>query len=323
MLTYILFIIGFILLIKGAEVLVDGSVSIARRLNISDLAIGLTVVSIGSSSPELIVNIIASLKGSTELAIGNVLGSNIANILLGLGIAATVYHLKVQKNTVWKEIPFSLLTVMVIAFMANDVFIDGAKVSAITRSDGLVLLSFFIIFIYYIYSIGIINNVKEVEKLKQHSLLVASFMIFLGIVGLTFGGKWVVECAKAIGKDIGISEALVGLTIVAIGTSLPEIATSTVAAYKRNADIAVGNVVGSNIFNILWVLGLSSVINPIPFRNEFNVDILMVILATTSLFFILFIGKKHTIDRWKGIGFIIIYGIYILYLVNREIIINH
>ncbi len=316
MLSYILLIIGFLALIKGAAVLVDGASSIAKSLRVSDLVIGLTVVSMGSSAPELIVNIIASIRGNTDLAVGNVLGSNTANILLGIGVAATIYHLKVQKSTVWKEIPFSLLAILVMAVVANDALIDGSISSSITRADGLVLLLFFVIFLFYIYSLGS-GEVAESKGAKQHSMAVASLMIAAGLIGLTLGGKWVVDGAMAIGRSLGASEALIGLTVVALGTSLPEIVTSAVAAYKKNADIAVGNIVGSNIFNIFWVLGLVSLIRPIDFSPELNKDIMMVVLATTLLFVILFIGRKHTIEKWEGLGFIGIYVAYIAHLIYR------
>ncbi len=316
MTNYLIFIIGFVILVKGADLLVKGAVSVSRRLNISDLAIGLTVVSVGSSAPEMVVNIVASLKGSSEIALGNVLGSNIANILLGLGVASIIYPLRVKKSTTYKEIPFSLLAVLVLAIMANDAFLEGAPASAITRSDGLVLLSFFSIFLYYIYTIGI--GREEDEKIsKKYTLPISLLLIFLGICGLGIGGKWVVDGARAFVRDLGISEAFVGLTFVAFGTSLPEIVTSAVAAHRRNTDIAVGNVVGSNVFNIFWVLGLTSIIRPIQFRPELNADIIMVLLVTTFLFAILFVGKRHLIDRPKGIGFILLYFLYIGYLVYR------
>jgi cation:H+ antiporter len=319
MISYIFLIIGFALLVKGADILVDGATTVARRFGVSDLVIGLTVVSIGSSAPELIVNVIASLRGSTDLAVGNVLGSNTANILLGLGVAALIYNLKVQKSTVWKEIPFSLLAVLVMAVMANDALIDGRASSAITRGDGLVFLSFFLIFFYYVYSLGRKGGEGDEGESddKKRSMATALLMVAGGGIGLTLGGKWVVDGAMAIGRGLGASEALMGLTVVAIGTSLPEIATSAVAAYRKSADIAVGNVVGSNIFNIFWVLGLASLIRPIPFSPALNMDIIMVILATTLLFIILFVGRRHTIARWEGGGFIVLYAAYLAYLIHR------
>ncbi len=316
MISYLIFIIGFVVLVKGADLLVKGAASVARRLNVSDLVIGLTIVSVGSSAPEMVVNIVASIKGSSEIAFGNILGSNIANILLGLGIASTIHSLKVKRSTTYKEIPFSLLAVIVIAIMANDTFLTGAPVSSITRSDGLVLLCFFSIFLYYIYTINT-GRVEEEKELKEYKLPVSILLVILGIAGLGIGGKWVVDGAKVLMRDLGISEAFVGLTFIAFGTSLPEIVTSAVAAYRKKTDIAVGNVVGSNVFNVFWVLGVTSLIRPIQFRPELNVDIMMVVIATAFLFAVLFVGKKHLIDRQKGIGFIILYFLYIAYLVYR------
>jgi len=316
--SYLFLVIGFVLLLKGADILVDGASSAARRFGLSDLVVGLTVVSIGSSAPELIVNLLASFRGSADLAVGNILGSNTANIFLGLGVAALVHNLKVRKSTVWKEIPFSLLAVLVLAVLANDALIDGRVFSAITRADGLVILAFFLIFLYYVFSLALKGkqDAKECDD-DERSMSRALLMVVGGGVGLALGGKWVVEAALAIGRDLGASEALMGLTVVAIGTSLPEIVTSAVAAHRKKADIAVGNVVGSNIFNIFWVLGVVSVIKPIHFSPALNLDIIAVIIATTLLFATLFIGRKHTLTRWEGLGFIAIYGIYIVYLIYR------
>ncbi len=318
MVSYLLFVIGIALLVKGGDVLVDGATSVARRLGVSDLVIGLTVVSIGSSAPELIVNVIASVRGSADLAVGNILGSNTANILLGLGVAALIYNLKVRSSTVWKEIPFSLLAVFVMGFLANDVLLGGQSSSAITRADGLVLLSFFAIFLYYVYSLGSKGKSGEAHiETSKRSVARAVLMVVCGGLALAVGGKWVVDGALAIGRALGASEALMGLTVVAIGTSLPEIVTSAMAARKKSADIAIGNIVGSNIFNIFWVLGLVSVIRPISFSAALNTDILTVILATTLLFVILFIGRRHTLARWEGLGFISIYVAYLVYLICR------
>jgi cation:H+ antiporter len=321
MLTYILFFIGFVLLIKGADLLVDGASSLAGKFGISAMVIGLTIVAFGTSTPELVVNLLASLQGSTELAIGNILGSNIANILLILGISAIFYPLAVQKSTTWKEIPFALLAAAVLAVMANDVIFDGATSSVVSKIDGFMLLSFFVIFLYYVYGLAkkdpnsIIQEVAVVEG--KNSTLKDSVMVFLGIAGLTIGGKWIVDGAIAFASSFGVSEALIGLTIVAIGTSLPEMATSVVAAYKKKADIAVGNIIGSNIFNIFWILGLSSMINPLPFSQDLNIDLLVVLGATFVLFLTMFVGKKHTIERSQGVVFVLLYIAYIIYLVVR------
>jgi cation:H+ antiporter len=315
MLIYILFILGFILLIKGADFLVDGASAIARRFNVSDLVIGLTVVAFGTSTPELFVNIVASARGNSEIAIGNVLGSNIANILLILGISAAIYPLSVSKGTVWKEIPFSLLAVIILGLMANDRGIDAADISRLTRIDGLVLLAFFSIFLYYSFGIA-----KAIEGLTDHvpakaQGIAKSFLLILaGLIGLTLGAKWIVDGAVSFAKSLGMSESLVGLTIVAIGTSLPELATSAMAAYKKNVEIAVGNVVGSNIFNIFFVLGVSATIRPLPFQAGSNVDIGVVIASRLFLFLFIFTGKTRSLDRWEGILFLLLYAGYIAFL---------
>ena len=319
MITYLLFVVGFVLLIKGADLLVDGSSSIAKKRNISDLVIGLTIVAFGTSAPELFVNISASIDGNADIAIGNILGSNIANIFLILGISALVRKLTVQSSTIWKEIPFSLLAVVVVGFMANDVLIDGQANSFLSRIDGLILICFFIIFMYYIVEISKKSNTQNDESIKTMSTLKSTIYIVLGLVGLVIGGQWIVDGATEIATGLGVSQSLIGLTVVAIGTSLPEMATSVVAAYKGKSDIAIGNVVGSNIFNIFWILGLSAFIKPLPFKLSSNVDILMATLASLFLFLFLFIGEKHKLQKWQGVMFILIYVAYLSYLVAVDV----
>jgi len=317
--SYVLLIIGFVLLIKGASFLVDGAASLGRRLNVSDLVIGLTVVAFGTSTPELFVNIFASIKGNTDIAIGNILGSNIANIFLILGISAVIFPLAVSKGTVWKEIPLSLLAALLLGVMANDRLIDKSSVSVLTRIDGIVFISFFIIFIYYSVSIAKrIEGIDEQLPRKQYGLLKSFLLTIGGLIGLGIGGNLIVDSTAYIASKLGISESLIGLTIVAVGTSLPELATSAVAAYKKNVEIAVGNVVGSNIFNIFFVLGLSSIIKPLPFQAGCNIDIGVVILASLLLFISMFTGKKHSLDRWEGIVLIILYCSYIAFLIIKK-----
>ena len=319
MLTYILFAIGFVFLIKGADFLVDGAASIARRLNVSDLVIGLTVVAFGTSTPELFVNIIASSKGNTDIAIGNVLGSNIANVFLILGISSVIYPLAVTKGTVWKEIPFSLLAAVVLLFMANDQILDRVATSVLTRIDGLIFLCFFIIFIYYTFSIAArVEGIETHVPAKAHGWLQSLLSVIAGLAGLIIGGKWIVDGAIVLATQLGMSESLIGLTIVAVGTSLPELATSAVAAYKKNVEIAVGNVVGSNIFNIFFVLGISAFIKPLPFQTKNNIDIAAVIFSSLLLFFFMFSGKKRSLDRWEGIVFVLLYAGYITLLIISE-----
>jgi len=316
MLTYILFVVGFVILIKGADYLVEGASSIGKRLGLSSLFIGLTIVAFGTSAPELFVNLIASVQGSAGIAVGNILGSNISNILLILGISALIYPLTVKTSTVFKEIPLSLLAIVVLGLLVNDHIIDGQNFNTLSRSDGLILIIFFIIFLYY--TVGVMRNAEEQEMpVQQHKNITAWMMIIGGGIGLVFGAKWIVDGGILIASQLGLSEALIGLTIIAIGTSLPELATSAVAAYKQKTDIAIGNVIGSNIFNIFWVLGISSVIRPIEFSPSFNFDILTVAAVTILLLAALFIGKRRILSRWEGCTFLILYLAYIAFLVYR------
>ncbi|MFH0838319.1 MAG: calcium/sodium antiporter [Patescibacteria group bacterium] len=318
MLVYFLFAAGFVLLIKGADLLVDGSASIAKKLKISSIVIGLTIVAFGTSAPEFIVNIFASVQGNTEIAIGNIVGSNIANILLILGISSIIYPLATKKNTVWKEIPLSLLAAILLGVLVNDSRIDGGSFSGLTRIDGIVLLSFFIIFLYYTFGISKVTGESDEIEIKPLSYLRASLYIVFGLIGLVIGGKWIVDGAVNIATFFNVSQSLIGLTIVAIGTSLPELATSAMAAHKKQTDIAVGNIVGSNIFNIFWILGFSALIRPLPFSVGSGADILMVIFASLVLFLTMFMGRKHTIERWEGILMILLYFGYIAYLIGTK-----
>ena len=316
--TYLLLIIGFIFLIKGAEFLVDGASSLAKKLKISNLVIGLTIVAFGTSAPELFVNLFASFNGTTDIAIGNIIGSNVVNTLFILGIAAVIYPLKVGSGTVWKEIPMSLLASIMVLIMANDLFVDGVDFNMLTRSDGLALIAFFIIFLYYTFGIAQKSNAdQEQSTIKTYSSWVSAGLIVLGFLGLVIGGQWIVSGAVSIATSFGLSDALIGLTIVAVGTSLPELATSAVAAYKKNSDIAVGNVVGSNIFNIFWILGISSMIKPLPFKPALNFDLWVVVGASVLLFLWMFLGKRHTLERWQGAIFILLYIVYIATIVIR------
>ena len=298
--------------------LVDGASAIARRFQVSDLVIGLTVVAFGTSTPELFVNIVASLKGKSDIAIGNVLGSNIANIMLILGISSLIYPLSVSKGTVWKEIPFSLLAAVVLALMANDQFFNTTGVSELNRTDGLVLLSFFIIFLYYSYGIARdVNGLANQVQIVSRNLFTSSIYVCLGLIGLALGGKWIVAGAIQLAIYFGMSESLVGLTIVSVGTSLPELATSALAAYRGRVEIAVGNVVGSNIFNIFFVLGISATINPLPFNKTGNLDIFVGLIAGFLLFLFMFTSHKRSLDRWEGFIFICCYVAYIVYLIFK------
>jgi cation:H+ antiporter len=307
---------GFVLLIKGADLLVDGASSIARRLGVSQLAIGLTVVAFGTSLPELSVNILASARGNTGIAIGNVVGSNIANILLILGISALIAPLSAGKGTVFKEIPFSLLAAAVLAIQANDAILDHAAQSVVSRSDALVFLCFFSVFLYYTASIATAGGeIPGEPEARERAPWKSGGMIAVGLCALVLGGDFIVRAAVTISAALGMSESVIGLTVVAVGTSLPELATSAMAAYRGNSDIAVGNVVGSNIFNIFFILGVSGCIRPLPFTQANNLDLAVTMAASMFLFLSMFTGKARRIDRWEGALFVAMYAAYVAWLV--------
>jgi len=319
--TYFLFFLGFILLIKSANWLVEGSASIAKRYNIPELVIGLTIVSFGTSMPELIVNVMASFKGSSELAIGNVFGSNIANILLILGFSAMVKPLPIQKSIYFTEIPISLVATFMVGFVANASLFGNNPSPSIDRLDGLFLLLFFGLFMTYIFVVSRTKQEEPVsveeDDLPLYPMTKSILFLFIGMAGLFFGGKWIVDGAILIAQTLGYSESFIGLTVIAIGTSLPELVTSVVAASKGRANMAIGNVIGSNIFNIFWILGLSATIKALPFSTGNNEDILMLVLANTVLIFAVINGKKPSISRFEGLVFVMIYFLYIAYLVMR------
>lgn len=318
--VYILFVIGFYVLIKGADILVVGSAAVARKFKVSDLVIGLTIVSMGTSMPELIVNILASVSGSSGIAIGNIIGSNISNILLILGVSSIIYPLSIKTSTVYSELPYSIIAVLLVAFAANAAFLAGEPINQISRLDGIVLLCFFALFLIYILVLTKEGRADMLDEAPDDLLSMPKSIVFivLGILGLFFGGKWVVDGAVEIATEFGLSENLVGLTIVAIGTSLPELVTSAVAAYKKKTEIAIANVIGSNIFNLLWVLGVSATIKPLAYDVAINIDILVLLGASILILFSLMTGKpKDEIGRPTGVFFLAAYISYIVFLVWR------
>lgn len=309
----LLLILGFAVLIKGADWLVDGSVSLAKHYKVSELAIGLTIVAFGTSAPELVVNVISSIKGYNDVTLGNIIGSNIFNLMLILGISGLVYPITVQIKTIWNEIPFSLLAAIVVILLANFSFNSSGQLS-LNRIDGIILLSFFIVFMVYIF----INLRSKNEVLEAGFKIIkprrSILIIFAGLLALVGGSKLVVDKAVILAHYLGASEKLIGITIVSVGTSLPELMTSVVAAFKKNSDIAIGNIVGSNIFNICLILGISTLIKPLAYSISFNLDILLLIISTILLFIFMFSGKRYKLDRWEsGILFAGYIG-YIVYL---------
>lgn len=317
---YFILVVGFVLLIKGADFLVKGSSSIAARFGISEIIIGLTIVSIGTSMPELIVNIVASVRGNSEMAIGNVLGSNIANLLLILGLTAIFEPLPVARNTVIAEIPFSIAAILLIGFLANvNLWGSSDTVFGLSRIDGVLIMFFFLVFFVYIFMMAVTEKNPFPTEEIDTSLPVWKSVTFiiLGIVMLFLGGKWVVEGAVDLSRLLGMSETFISLTVVAIGTSLPELVTSVTAARKGSVDLAVGNVVGSNIFNALWILGVSSTIKDIPFNLIANTDLMVVVFASLLVLLLMSISRKLEVKRFHGVVLFVSYVIYNIYIFIR------
>ena len=318
LISLVLLLAGLGILILGAEWLVRGASSIARKSGISPLVVGLTVVAFGTSAPELTVNLYSALTGTTDIAIGNIIGSNIANILLILGVTAAIVPLAVKSTTVKWEIPLALLAGVLVLIFGSDRLFDGGVADVITRTDGLALLALFTVFMCYIFVLARhdkeVAPPEEAEKAPVNTPF-AILLVLVGLAGLVIGGKILVDQAVLLARLAGLSEAVIGLTIVAIGTSLPELATSIVAAFKKEVDIAIGNIVGSNIFNVFWILGLTSVIAPLPVPEGFMVDASVGIGAVLLLLGSLFIGIKQRLDRWQGVVFVLLYIAYLTYLV--------
>ncbi|HXV26768.1 MAG TPA: calcium/sodium antiporter [Candidatus Paceibacterota bacterium] len=316
--SYALLVVGFVLLLRGAEELVEGSTSLASRLGVSRLIIGLTVVAFGTSAPELAVNAVAALNGETDLAMGNVIGSNLANLLLILGVVALVSPPKLTSGTVWREIPFSFVAVVVLGITANS-FMGGIGPSPVSRGDGLILLVFFGWFLFYVF--GRVkaerSQIAQDEPRKRTSVAWGVVRLVLGLVGLYFGGQWIVQGATTIARSLGISDYVIASSVIAVGTSLPELAASVVAARKGEPDLAVGNVVGSNIFNIFWILGVTAVIAPIAVTAAVNADLLILGAGTALLFAFMFAGRRHELDRWQGGLLVALYAAYIANLILR------
>lgn len=310
-LNILLLIVGFVLLIKGADFFVDGASGIADRFGIPQIVIGLTIVAFGTSAPEAAVSITAGLQGSTGIAIGNALGSNMLNILIILGITSCIIPLTVQKNTLKFEIPFVIFITAVLVAL-------GAFLGELGLVSGLVLIALFVLFFVYLIRTSKSGNNggeegEEPKKKKPVWLLI--LMTIGGLVAIVFGSDFTVDGATVIAKTFGMSDRLIGLTIVALGTSLPELVTSIIAGRKGNSDIAVGNIVGSNIFNILFVLGVTALICPIPYESKFIIDGIIAVGAAVLLLLCIALDKERKIRRWGGITMLVCYAGYFAYLI--------
>ena len=317
MIDELLLVLGLAVLIKAADLLVTGASVVASRFGISALTIGLTVVSFGTSLPELLVSLTSGLKNHPDLAIANIIGSNITNVLLVLGVAAMVRPLPVHNSTVVSEIPFMLTAALLVGFLANaHLFSDQPELS-ISQLDGGILLFFFLLFMLYVYKVSASNGTPLIQITPTGKVTQAIASIFLGALGLYFGGQWVVDGAVGLAQDWGIGDALVGLTVIAIGTSAPELVASVVAAYRNKTDVAVGNIVGSNIFNLLWVLGLTSSIIELPFEVVSNTDLMVVIGSNAMIILALVSSRNNSVNRTHGVLFVGTYIAYLAYVVQR------
>lgn len=315
MLLHILFVvIGATLVLVGADKLTDGAVSVARRFHIPEMVIGLTIVAFGTSLPEFMVSLLASIRGASDMSLGNIVGSNLFNTLMIVGFSALFCPIVVSKTTVAKDIPFSLLASVVLPALALDVVVSGGAADVLTRGDGLVLLSFFTIFMAYTFSMAKSGN-AEVEVGEGAPMSVGRMILYivLGLVGLIAGGELFVDGACGIARTLGVSDAVIALTLVAGGTSLPELATSVVAARKGRSEMAIGNVIGSNLFNVFWVVGMCAAIRPMAVMGISTTDFAM--LLAGSLLFWLFARTKHRVERWEGVVLVACYVGYVAWLV--------
>lgn len=326
-LPILFFVIGLLLLIKSADWLVDGASALAAKFKVSPLMIGLTVVAFGTSAPELVVSITSALQGNTGIAFGNIVGSNIANILLILGASAIVYPLSVGRDTIWKEVPMSFLGAFVLLILGFQNILDVSKFSGffnsdavtgvLTFSNGIILLSFFVIFLYYTFGIAKTSG-EDTPTVPKMKLPKSIAFILGGLLGLVVGSTLLVDNAIIFAKAFGVSDQFIGLTLVAVGTSIPELVTSITAAFKKQVELAVGNVVGSNIFNIFLILGVTSLVSDIPITAQGLMDIFILFIATAILFISFFVMKKRTVGKIEGSFMLLTYISYISYLVVRQ-----
>lgn len=311
----VLIIVGFVVLVKGADWLVDGASAVAKQFGISDLVIGLTVVAFGTSMPEFVVNMVSVGHGTTELAITNILGSNIINTFVILGLTALVYPIVTHRSTRNFDIPMSIAAGVIVLLMVL-LPLPGDHIEGICRIEGIFLLALFCLFLYITFrnAKAQTHSIEEADvTIKEMSIGKAIVLIIAGLAGLAIGGECIVDSAVDIAHRMGVSEAIIGLTIVALGTSLPELATSVIAAFKKNCDIAMGNVIGSNIFNVFFVLGTSAVVRPLPSYEGIELDALMVATGSFIVWLSLKADKNNKLPRWAGAVLLVVYGGYLTY----------
>ncbi|MGL6173618.1 MAG: calcium/sodium antiporter [Cellulosilyticaceae bacterium] len=316
LLQILILVVGFFVLIKGADYFIDGAASIAKNLRIPDILVGLTIVAFGTSAPEAAVSIKAMLSQNSDMVLGNVVGSNILNILLIIGISAWIFPLKVKNNTIQKEIPFTFLVSLLLFVLLNDSVLGNGTMDMISRADGMVILIFFLVFFYYLITLAKNGEAEEVEA--KYTLKQAILYTVLGLGCIVIGGNFVVEAASTIATNLGVGQKFISLTIVAFGTSLPELVTSVTAAKKQAQDIAIGNIIGSNIFNICFVVGLPSALlgNIIP-AESVMVDLIVMLIATFMLF--IFSKSDREVSKKEGCIFLIMCVVYYVYLISSQL----
>lgn len=320
--VYLFLVIGFVLLIKGADFFVDGSAGVAKILRIPGIIIGLTIVAMGTSLPECAVSVTASLSKNNDIAISNVVGSNFFNLLVVCGVCSMIQPLPIDKGTLKKEFPFSIFVEILLLFLSADYLLHGKKViDQVSRLDGILLLVLFVIFLLVTVksALSARNSNSDQEKEQEEkklSVFQCIFFILLGIVAIKYGGDMVVNCASKIADNFGLSPNMIGLTIVAVGTSLPELVTSVVASRKGQSDMAVGNVVGSNIFNVLLILGISSTIHPIQVALYSIYDLIFLCIGSIMVWVFAFKGGK--LNRIHGCSMVSIYIIYMIFVCVRK-----
>ena len=312
---YIVLVISFVALIKGADIFVEGASSLAKKLGVSAAVIGLTIVAMGTSAPEAAVSISAALKGSNEIALGNVVGSNLFNLLMVLGICMIITKLPTKKETLKRDFPWNVIaTVATIAFI---VFFD----TKITRLEGVALLVLFVSYMgYLLYKTLKERNVSEEDEIADISLTKSLIFLVIGLALVIVGGDLVVDSATSIARSWGVSDALIGLTIVAMGTSLPELVTSIVAARKGESDMAIGNVIGSNLFNLLFILGMTATIMPVAIDLASGILIDTIILLAVTVMMYIFCATGNKLQRAEGVVAVLCYGGYLAYIIARAFI---
>jgi cation:H+ antiporter len=307
---YLLILVGFIILIVGAHFLVDGASGMAKRFNVSNLIIGLTVVAFGTSAPELVVNLVAALNpGTTDIALTNIIGSNMINTYVILGVAALIYPIVSQKSSRRFDMPLSLMAPVAVLLL-----VWGMN-GQVNRAGGLILLLFFIWFMTVMIRKAKKHPEEAEDDFKPMKIWLAIIMILGGLGGLIGGAQLIVPSATRIAESWGVSQSVIGLTIVALGTSLPELATSAVAAFKKNSDIALGNVVGSNIFNVFFVLAVSAIIRPLPAYSNIYTDLIITALGSLLTLIFVYTNKTHSIKRWGGVTLLLIYSAFLYWMI--------